>query len=65
MKTTPAPLGILDSPQVALALKNKDGGSSIEAYESRKSHGEMGDCEQSIRSASVDNFGGAGFQLDI
>ena len=26
---------------------NKDGGSSIEAYESRKSHGEIGDCEQS------------------
>ena len=37
--------GSLDSLQVALALTNKDGGSSIEAYESRKSHGKIADCE--------------------
>ena len=34
-------------PQVAIAITNQDGGSSIEAYESRKSHGKIGDCEQS------------------
>ena len=35
------------SPQVALALTKKDGGRSVEAFESRKSHGKIGDCEQS------------------
>ena len=40
-------------PQVALALTNKDGGSSIEAYESRKSHGHIGDCEQSMELGTV------------
>ena len=35
------------SSQAALAATNQDGESSIEAYESRKSHGKMGDCEQS------------------
>ena len=35
------------SPQVALAVTNQHGGSSIEAHESLKSHGKIGDCEQS------------------
>ena len=44
---TPAPLSSLDTlPRLPSPL-NQDGGSSIEAYESRKSHGKIGDCEQS------------------
>ena len=31
-----------------LDVANQDGGSSIQAYESRKSHRKIGDCEQSI-----------------
>ena len=42
-----APLGSLDTlPRLPLPL-NQDGGSSIEAYKSRKSHGKIRDCEQS------------------
>ena len=47
------PLGSLDTPQVALALTNKDGGSSIKAFEFRKSHGKIGDCEQSKHESNV------------
>ena len=36
------PLGSLDTPQIALAFTNQDGGSSIEAYRSRESHGKIG-----------------------
>ena len=34
-------------PQVAFALTNQDGTSSIKVYESEKSYGKIGDCEQS------------------
>ena len=30
------------SPEIALAFTNQDGGSSIEAYQSRESHGNIG-----------------------
>ena len=44
---TSAPLGSLDTlPRLRSPLQT-DGGSLIEAYESRKSHGKIGDCEQS------------------
>ena len=42
---TPTPLGSLDIlPRLPLPL-NQNGGSLIEAYKSRKSHGKIGDCE--------------------
>ena len=43
----PHPLGNRHCPQIARAFTNQVGVSSIEAYESRKSHGKIGDCEQS------------------
>ena len=42
--STASPLSMLSV--VALAVINQDVWSSIEAYESRKSHGKIGDCEQ-------------------
>ena len=45
---TRAPLGSLDTlPRLRSPLQT-DGSSSTEAYESRKSHGKIGDCEQSM-----------------
>ena len=41
---TPAPLGSLDTLFRLPSPLNQDGGSSIEAYKSRKSHGKIGDC---------------------
>ena len=35
-------IGSLDTLQIALAFTNQDGGSSIEAYQSRESHGKIG-----------------------
>ena len=46
---TPSPLGSLDTLSSPL---NHDGRISIKAYESRKSHGKIGDCEQSEREVS-------------
>ena len=42
---TRVPLGSLDTlPRLRSPLQT-DGGSLTEAYESRKSHGKIGDCE--------------------
>ena len=38
-----------------LAVTNEDDGSSIEAWESRKSHGKIGDCEQSTVKCETNN----------
>ena len=44
----PHPLGWADTlPRVRSFLQTQDGVSSIEAYESRKSHGKKGHCGQS------------------
>ena len=59
---TPAPLGSLDTPQIALAFANQDGGSSIEAYQSRESHGKIGGLWtvygslDSVGSSTRENF---------
>ena len=38
-----------------LAVTNEDDGSSIEACESRKSHGKIGDCEQCTVKCETNN----------
>ena len=45
-----APLGSLDTLPRLRSPSQTDGGNSIKAFESRKSHGKIGDCEQSSQS---------------